>query len=1149
VKTLRILAGIGAVCASCSLILCTIKDDNGSLAPVGPGTSTPGTATIAPFIMPVPDSTYIGIGDSLSITVTVYADSISNQPLSNARVTCNKSAGFISDDTLITNKSGRVVFKIMDTVKTKVNLTFTCGLSQATLSIDVTDSPDKIQKRMLIAPVRAILKADGVDNTTINVTLKDENNNPVNGQCVQFITSSGLIMGNGSTCAGSGQSATDTRGVARAVLTSAQINDTAYITAYLVSDRTKIAQTRVVFSGVSILLTADSTNLKPSSQTKITAVLVDGSNEPIPYTPIYIRLGKDSISNLSIISKDTATGPQGNAQCTVKGNVTGSDSIRFEAAGATASIRINVTDLSLVVTLDDKILQAQDTKSTMLHAVFSNSGGAPLAEKTVQVKRSYKQADGNDTIDYMFAKTDSVGKCAVTIFALPYECIMTLEVTAFNTTTDLASATATLSFMSTRTMVAAAVPPVIQADGTSQSQITVQVKNESNNPMVGDQILFATDAGMVTALATTNSDGKAVAFLTSDRRNTIARVKATLGKDPTKFIYTTVEFSGVALTAGANPPSINANGKDSSTISINLVDGAKNPIVGEPINFSKNQDSTFIFKSDSVTDNRGNAICKVYGKGIGTDTIRIQAAGASTKVAISYSSNYLSVDTAGYQPCIANGKDSTAIRIRYFYGDKATPIPNATINVGITLGTINHDTVFAKQFTLTPADNGQIVFWLKNPDFANMSTIFVYAKSPTEVTAATFQLYFRSTVVRRIVLTGTPSVIAANGSKAKLTAIAYDSLGNRVRDEQLTFNMFAGPGGGEYLDPPMVITGADGTASTNFVSGSAPSTFRGVGLVVSDISGIKSDSVFVTIAGPPVNVALGVNLLKGYDYKDGTFGLPCAAIITDINGNPIADGTQVTFSLMVTGYPYYVVRPRWEEAVSQGAFSCQPYYDTIQQWLYFEDLNNNFELDAGEDRNHDGFASRGGDINGDGIYDPGPKYEDINHDGMRQLVFGSAEPLHQCSNGRWFVTDVNQNGKWDPIEPLLDADYLASYDSLQNHHAFDSLYVGGKLSSADSLAWTHLLYRDSLYTHAPGFITALGRYDFSWDAQPGRSQPSPAVSIQRTIQTNGGKAANVIVYGQSCANKVEVTVWAECQGVLCQFPAQEVLPIIIEQTP
>lgn len=1125
-KPARTISRIAVVLALSVLFVCTIKNDNGALAPTGPNTPQgPGTQTppTPPVLIVTPDSTYVGVRETLKVAISVMKDSALTKPYPNIRVICSTSAGWVSPETLFTDAKGRAIVKVYDTTKTRVDLHVACGNVEQTVHIDITDTPEKIQKQIQIAPAKAILKADGKDQTAVVVTLMDENHNPVVGQCIQFMTSSGLIVGGGK-CANSGQSATDDLGKAAAVLTSANVNDTAYVTAFLAADRSRSVQTKVVFAGVNILLSADSTNLKPGRQAVLTAYLLNGSGEPIPYSPIFFFFGKDSSSNLTFISKDTVTGPQGNAQCIVQGKTIGTDSVRVSAAGAASSLRLNVTDLSLTVLLDDRVLQARESKSTVLHVTFSNNSGAALASKAVQVKRTYQLQNGKDTSDFILSQTDAQGKCAITIAALPYECTMTLEVTAFNTTTDLASASTSLSFITTRTMTINAIPAVIQADGTSYSTITVQVKNEDNNPMVGDKVTFTTDAGLVTASATTDANGRAVATLTSDRRNTITTVKAVLAKDETKFVTIKVEFAGVELTASANPPSINSSGRDSSTITITLVDAAKNPIVGEPINFSKQQDSTHLARLDSVTNNRGEARCKVYGKGTGTDTIRVEAAGATAKTTINYSSNYLVIDTAAGQWCIADGKDSTLINITYLKGDRITPIDTALLDVSVTLGKMNNDTVFAKRMRLI---SGRLSFYMKNPTFANTATIFVYAKTGLEMTSAYFYLYFKANVIKRIDLVGTPEVIATNGSKAKITAIVYDSLGNRVKDQRISFNMSNGPGGGEYLDPPTALTAEDGSAITYLVSGKTPSMFRQVWITAGDQFGIKSDTIKFTLAGPPNAITVRQNIKEGIDNKDGTFALPCAAIVTDVNGNPVADGTEVTFSCKITGW--CVPRPVTHFMRNTNGDWCYDIIiDTMLTIYPFEDLNDNYRLDPGEDINGDGVASRGEDRDGDGQFITGPAYIDINGNGHRDysrnqpgLAYEPPEPWDTCFAGydtaghRMFSmhwADYNGNGVFDTVEPLV------------NSTMTDSEYT-------DSLK----RYRNNHHD-----------MNFDYDAYPknGVADPRTTVAIARTVQTTGGKAPNKILYGQADAVRVQVMIWAESQGVKTESPAQFILPII-----
>lgn len=791
---LKVLRLLSLYCIMGILLLCSIKNDNGNPVSTGPSTSTgPNNQIANPVIIVTPDSQYVGIRETLSIAVTVMQDSLLTVVYSGAKVYCIANTGWFSAESLVTDSKGRAILKIMDTIQTKVLINLACGNTKQSFSITVTNTPNQIQNLLTITPARAVIKADGKDTTTVQVSLKNLNNNPVSGQCIQFITSAGMIAGPQTGCSGLGQVASNAQGVASATLTSANVNDTAFVTAFLVSDMTKTVQTRVVFSGVTVLLTADSTNLKPGSTETINAFFVNASNNPIAYAPVYFSIGNNNASNISFVSKDTITGPDGYAHCVINGMRPGTDSVRVVGSGAAASIKMNITNLSLAVSLDAKVLQAQASLSTLLHVVFTSSAGSPIANNPVILKRSYQTANGNDTSDILTATTNAQGKCVFTINVLPYECSMSLTASA-STGTDMASAVTSISFLATRNVTINAIPTVIQADGTSNSTITVQVKTLNNNPIIGDQINFTATAGLVTASAKTDTNGRAVAVLTSDRRNTIATVKATLAIDTTVVKTVQVGFTGVSIAASANPQSISSSGKDSSVITATLIDAAKNPIVGEPIYFSKLQDSTVISSADTVTNNRGVAQFKVSGTGSGIDTIKIIAAGDSQKVAINYSSNYLSIDTVAGQSCIANGIDSTRILIKYFAGNKTTFIPSASLAVSVTLGSISNSVVFAKQLSLVPADSGKLYFYMKNPGFANTATISVVATTASEMTTASYSLYFGSTKVRKIVLTGSPSVVATNGSKVSLTGVAFDSLGNRVSGELIAFNLISGPG-------------------------------------------------------------------------------------------------------------------------------------------------------------------------------------------------------------------------------------------------------------------------------------------------------------------------------------------------------------------
>jgi hypothetical protein len=1134
---------ISRILCSFSLIVvlglfCTIRDDNGN--PVNPGMAQVDDTIplidteITPSLFATPDSAYVMPGDTLGIRVRAFTDETSDsaKPIAGLRITAAANIGRIVDDTVVTDADGRALLHFTHSAQGNVELTIAAGTVRQTIRFEVTEEPVVVQKLLQALPGESIIKADGMDSTIVAVSVLNRFRNPIVGECVQFITSAGTITGRGSSCKNSGQSTTDDNGVARARLTSSNINDTAYITAYLVSDQSLSDEIEVVFQGMSIDLSASKTNVKTGDTIIITATVVNASDLPVAKTPIFLSRGKGTSSNLQVISADSVTNYEGIATFRVRAGSNGSDIINFSAAGTKSALQINVSSLLLELELDKTILQTTTTDTVTVTATFMNAGGSTLRNRTVKMSRSFKNVQNADTSDTLTRTTGSAGTCSFSFPVITWEGTMRLNVTGYdNSDQGYASADTSIQFITTRVMTIRPPQP-IPADGVTKGAVQVFIKNKSGNPVVGDFITFTTTAGMITARSTTDDDGKAVALLTSDRRNITATVTATLESDKTKTLSTTILFKGIELTAAANPPSIRSNGQDSSKIIITLVDAAKIPIMGERFNISKQQTATVLTPLDSITDNNGEATCMVSGTGTGQDTLLITSAGAATSVIINYSANILVIDTAAGQECIADSTDSTLITATYLKGDSKTPIPNTRVELSVTAGTF--DTLFAQ--SLTTNASGRVSFYIRNPHFAVTATIFGIARTANELTTGVFHLYFKANVVQKIDLSGTPEVITTDGGRAKIDAYAFDNLGNRVKDAKIAFNIVNGPSGGEYLDPPIAITGDDGRATTYLVSGKTPSTHRQVWITAGSFSTVKSDTVKFTIAGPPRYINLGYNVEKGNNPNDGTFGLPCAAIVTDVNGNPVADGTEVTFSLKISGYVTYRLSSRWTRDVGDSWSYCHYFLDSMAYVLPFEDFNDNYRLDPGEDRNRDGVANRGEDVNGDGVYNPGPPFEDINGDGIRQYNLKSPVETPSYCGLEYLFTDFNRNGQFDPIEPLLDNEYQRIYTTLRG----DSVFLRGALTAADSLRLDSLKYLDSVYEEQEN---AAGGFDIDENLN-GIADPNTAVSITRTVKTQDGKALNTILYAQSDALHIEVMVWAESQGVVTETPAQLILPIV-----
>jgi hypothetical protein len=190
-------------------------------------------------------------------------------------------------------------------------------------------------------------------------------------------------------------------------------------------------------------------------------------------------------------------------------------------------------------------------------------------------------------------------------------------------------------------------------------------------------------------------------------------------------------------------------------------------------------------------------------------------------------------------------------------------------------------------------------------------------------------------------------------------------------------------------------------------------------------------------------------------------------------------------------------------------------------------------------------ANRGEDVNGDGKFTPGPPFEDINHDGIRQYDQRlPVENSYLClGHSDTIIGDLNRNNFLDPIEPLKSPEYMAVYHQLIGNNALGSGSSGPK-TPEDVVALATLNRLDSIYTEQ---ARAVGGFDIDVcrdGSANGIADPNTAVSITRTVQTKDGKALNKILYGQSDARRIEVMFWAESQGAVTESPAKLILPVI-----
>src|SRR5690606_19448813 len=219
-------------------------------------------------------------------------------------------------------------------------------------------------------------------------------------------------------------------------------------------------------------------------------------------------------------------------------------------------------------------------------------------------------------------------------------------------------------------------------------------------------------------------------------------------------------------------------------------------------------------------------------------------------------------------------------------------IPNAELRWTTTFGTFT-----STPFTTTSGD-GKSTLVLKSPKGSGLALVNVeaYAVSGANRTlqaSGNLNIPVKALKVARLELKVTPDNIPVKTGETRLVAQAFDSAHNVMSGVLVSFRMVKGAGGGdEVITPPIDYTKA-GQAEATLKAGGVISLYRGVKLaaVALDISNgdtliiASSDTVGLTISGPPHRISVGVNILKGENPNDGTFALPTAAVVTDVNGN------------------------------------------------------------------------------------------------------------------------------------------------------------------------------------------------------------------------------------------------------------------------
>ncbi|MBU1627384.1 proprotein convertase P-domain-containing protein [bacterium] len=670
----------------------------------------------------------------------------------------------------------------------------------------------------------------------------------------------------------------------------------------------------------------------------------------------------------------------------------------------------------------------------------------------------------------------------------------------------------------------------ILGDGSSFTTLIATLKDYFHNAVVGREIKFKSDAGIISTYAegekinVTNDSGRANAILTSER--------GTITSNPcARYVNeekcTQVGFIGATLFVKINPSDILADGISKADITVTLKDASTQAFTGERVDIYTIQDGPpangildegdgdgvleygedwedidgdeqldegeynpfsqapeLIYRNDEqMTDIDGNvyatissrvpgdALVIAFGSGVFqtgsltfTEVIKFKVIagedldGDGKSDFVNEDTNFNGTFDIGEdededgnfdigEDINSNGildsneldwdVDGIADTTEDFNGDGKFDAPSVEVGgdpIKITAGLL----VNGGQ---TLVEDGTIIeFGTTLGDFSNLSVVTVngmaittlysrYNVGDATVTAiakrnvdqdgnpdndlkqditTTVNVAIIAGKVSKILLSLSPDNVRIGKNQTELTAWCLDESDNPVTNAVVSFKIVDGPGGGEYINPGTSRTNYTGIAKSSLFTGDIASSKDGVKIqasVIQDKSVVKSNIEDLTISGLAYEIAVGEEF-SIVDPGEGEFQVFVTALVKDVNGNPVADGSRVNFS---------------EEAI-----------------LFDEDRNNsctdvNSEPDS-EDYNKDGRLNINEDLNGNGkfdrIQDPasGLYDEDLDGDGH----FDVGEDILRINYTLDLDEDGNKNG-------ILDLNEVDAGDDLDNDGKLDDI--------------------------------------------------------------------------------------------------------------
>jgi adhesin/invasin len=463
--------------------------------------------------------------------------------------------------------------------------------------------------------------ANDLDTSTVTITLKDANLNPVSGQSPAFLATDTAANNSYGTC-----SVTNAAGISTCTLSSPKAES-----------KTLTITSPVSKSDGSVLFTADAAVAANSTITgsgpvtadgaatsTVTITLKDSSNNPVSgQTPSFTATdsgpsniyGTCSVTDASGVSTCLLSSFKAETKTlSITGPFTKADGTVLFTAGTAVAVNSTITGSGPVIADG----AASSTITIALRDINNNlvSGVTPTFSATdTSTKNTYTDC----------SITNASGVATCTMQSKLAETKLLSILTPFTKTGGNVVFTAGAADPANSNIIGTG--PVL-ADGLNASTVIITLRDAFNNSVSGQKPTFsATNSGnsnMYGDCSFSDSSGASNCTL----KSTTAELKTLSILTPISKADGTVLFNvgpvSVANSSISGTGPVAADGEATSTITITLKDAGNNAVAGQTPTFAAtNTGTTNIYGDCSLTDAFGVSTCTMTSKKVETKTLNI----------------------------------------------------------------------------------------------------------------------------------------------------------------------------------------------------------------------------------------------------------------------------------------------------------------------------------------------------------------------------------------------------------------------------------------------------------------------------------------------------------------------------------------------